>query len=208
MHHGGTRGYRNHPQLEQFLAQPAPESDISSYLVAVCEEASCRGYRFDRIRVSGIGITPSAMRVTDSQLRFEPLRLRDKLNSRAPAVFLALGLVEFSDPHPPIRRGGGTCCGLGAAQAISLIQRVLQFRRILFFLTSSNQVAAIMRNWRTWGTLLQSSHRESAYNSRAEGNFRRRARRPYLPGVCREVGESMPFRDPRRCACNRMMVVR
>ena len=45
---GQTRGYRHHPQLRRFQAQAAPLAAIDAYLLAVHQEASARGYNFDR----------------------------------------------------------------------------------------------------------------------------------------------------------------
>lgn len=46
-----TKGYRRHPQLERFRAQPDPLAAVGAYLRAVAEEASNRGYSFDRSRI-------------------------------------------------------------------------------------------------------------------------------------------------------------
>ena len=48
---GRTRGYRSHPQLERFRAQADPLVSVGAYLEALAEEASTRGYRFDRSRI-------------------------------------------------------------------------------------------------------------------------------------------------------------
>lgn len=43
-----TRGYRRHPQLERFRAEPDPVAAIAAYLRCVHDEAVARGYAFDR----------------------------------------------------------------------------------------------------------------------------------------------------------------
>lgn len=48
---GGTQGYRNHPQLERFRAQPDPLAAVGAYLGGVAAEARGRGYRFDVARI-------------------------------------------------------------------------------------------------------------------------------------------------------------
>ncbi|GMA24007.1 hypothetical protein GCM10025864_17660 [Luteimicrobium album] len=48
---GRTTGYRNHPQLERFRAADDPLRTVGAYLAAVADEASARGYRFDRARI-------------------------------------------------------------------------------------------------------------------------------------------------------------
>ncbi|MCY4528766.1 MAG: pyrimidine dimer DNA glycosylase/endonuclease V [Chloroflexi bacterium] len=55
-----TRGYRNHPQLERFHAHPTPDRAIASYLHAVCEEATRRGYNIDRnwVHLPQLEVTP------------------------------------------------------------------------------------------------------------------------------------------------------
>lgn len=49
---GRTRGYRSHPQLERFRAQPSPPDAVGSYLEVLAEEATARGYRFDLSRIN------------------------------------------------------------------------------------------------------------------------------------------------------------
>ena len=97
---GSTRGYRNHPQLERFRAHPAPDNTISSYLHVVCDEATQRGYDFDRSRIhlSERGTTP--IEVTEGQLRYELTHLTDKLKRRAPAALERLQRIAVPDPHP------------------------------------------------------------------------------------------------------------
>src|SRR6476469_5884183 len=51
---GETRGYKHHPQLERFRAHSAPLSAINAYLGAVYEEASARGYSFDRTKIGPV----------------------------------------------------------------------------------------------------------------------------------------------------------
>lgn len=48
---GRTKGYRNHPQLDRFRAQPEPLDAVGAYLSAVADEARARGYRFDASRI-------------------------------------------------------------------------------------------------------------------------------------------------------------
>ncbi|MFC5296396.1 MAG: pyrimidine dimer DNA glycosylase/endonuclease V [Brachybacterium tyrofermentans] len=48
---GRTTGYRAHPQLERFRAQDDPLAAVGIYLEAIAEEATERGYRFDRTRI-------------------------------------------------------------------------------------------------------------------------------------------------------------
>lgn len=99
---GSTRGYRNHPQIERFRVHTAPDNAISSYLHAVCDEATQRGYNFDRtrIRLSERGTTP--IEVTEGQLRYEFTHLTAKLERRAPAALERLEGITVPDPHPSL----------------------------------------------------------------------------------------------------------
>lgn len=104
---GRTRGYRHHPQLARFQAQPSPVGLIAQYLRNVCEEAAERGYRFDarkidRSRFSGrIG-------VTRGQLDYEWDHLLRKLDARDPRWRSRWRDVELPHPHPIFRvRSGG-----------------------------------------------------------------------------------------------------
>ena len=83
---GLTRGYRHHPQLLRFQTHVAPRSAISSYLAAVCDEASLREYSFDS---SKVGPSRSQVRIstTTGQIDYEWQHLLRKLRTRSPAVY-------------------------------------------------------------------------------------------------------------------------
>ena len=49
--HEQTRGYRNHPQLDRFRAHPHPLHAIDAYLAVVQDDATARGYNFDRSKL-------------------------------------------------------------------------------------------------------------------------------------------------------------
>ena len=99
---GETRGYRNHPQLQRFRAQPSPVSAIAAYLLAVHAEAIERGYRFDAGKIAPGGTTP-LIDVPQGQLDFEWRHLVAKLEARAPAWREALGTPDPLAPHPLFR---------------------------------------------------------------------------------------------------------
>ncbi|QNN45197.1 DNA lyase [Thermomonas brevis] len=83
--HEQTRGYRMHPQLDRFKAHPQPKRAIDAYLAAVQEEATARGYRFDRGKLGRIHrVAPIA--VTRGQLDHEWTHLLRKLEVRNPAL--------------------------------------------------------------------------------------------------------------------------
>lgn len=80
---GRTRGYLNHPQLERFRAQPEPLPALDAYLSAVVDEATSRGYRYDRSKLGPVqALAP--IEVTEGQLAFECQHLMAKLARRSP----------------------------------------------------------------------------------------------------------------------------
>lgn len=83
---GETRGYRHHPQLERFKAHPFPLKAIDAYLAVVQEEATARGYSFDRSKIDHVStITPIA--VASGQVMYEWNHLLEKLSIRKPALY-------------------------------------------------------------------------------------------------------------------------
>ncbi|MBK9161723.1 MAG: DNA lyase [Nitrosomonadales bacterium] len=103
---GETRGYRHHPQLQRFRTHPEPLAAIASYLRAVQQEASCRGYRFDADKI-GPETTRRRIAVTQGQVEYELRHLRSKLAVRDVA---ALGRLQQCGPaqlHPLFRGVAG-----------------------------------------------------------------------------------------------------
>jgi hypothetical protein len=96
---GATGGYRHHPQLARFRAQPAPLAAIGTYLVAVAAEADRRGYRFDARKI-GAGRVTEPIAETDGQLCYEWYHLRQKLQQRQPALYQLWQDVATPAPHP------------------------------------------------------------------------------------------------------------
>ncbi len=97
---GGTRGYTRHPQLERFRAEPDPLAAIGDYLAAVADEASARGYRFDRSKVHRRGDPSRRIDVTSGQLELEWWHLRQRLSLRSPEYAERWSGIERPDPHP------------------------------------------------------------------------------------------------------------
>ncbi len=94
---GETKGYRNHPQLVRFRAQPDPVASIGAYLRGIHTEAVARGYNFDASKI--ISQAPAGLiEVTEGQLAFETGHLRAKLLVRDPARVAQL--PEVPEPHP------------------------------------------------------------------------------------------------------------
>ena len=99
---GRTRGYRHHPQLARFKAQPNPVAAIAGYLQAIHNEAARRGYHFDRRK---IGVRRSRARIieTRGQLRYEWRHLRRKLKQRDPSAYAQARRLKLPEPHPLFR---------------------------------------------------------------------------------------------------------
>ena len=96
---GGTRGYRNHPQLMRFQETSDPRSAIATYLHEVLKEAVRRGYRFDVTKV-GRGRIRKNLSVASGQLEFELAHLRKKLWRRDRSRYLLLKGFLLPAPHP------------------------------------------------------------------------------------------------------------
>lgn len=99
---GGTKGYRHHPQLSRFRAQPDPPGAIAAYLAGLADEAQCRGYHFDTAKISRQKIT-GQIPETAGQLLHEWLHLQAKLRVRAPQAARQFGVVPMPEPHPLFR---------------------------------------------------------------------------------------------------------
>jgi hypothetical protein len=80
---GNTKGYVNHPQLVRFRQSKDPLKAINSYLEAVLEEATKRGYVFDITKIE-TGHTCPQIAVNDGQIAHEVKHLKSKLQIRDP----------------------------------------------------------------------------------------------------------------------------
>lgn len=96
---GTTKGYRNHPQLNRFRAQVDPVKMMDTYLLAVLEEATLRGYKFKREKI-GSRFSEHKIAVTDRQLRYEISQLKKKLRARNPKKYDEIASVTDPEPHP------------------------------------------------------------------------------------------------------------
>jgi len=107
---GRTRGYTRHPQLERFKNQPGPVRRMVNYLQVVQEEATRRGYEFDRSRLARGGpVKPIA--VTAGQLEFEWQHLAAKLERRDRKWLEGLEVAGLPCPHPGFRVVSGGIAG-------------------------------------------------------------------------------------------------
>lgn len=103
---GRTRGYRNHPQLQRFNAQPSPLEVIGAYLQEIHAEASARGYNFDPGKIaSAKGCVP--IPATRGQVEFERRHLLAKLKKRSPDDYQGLISLQSLEPHPLFKLRAG-----------------------------------------------------------------------------------------------------
>ncbi len=99
---GRTNGYRHHPQLQRFRAQPSPLGAIAEYLRGVHAEAVTRGYAFAVRKISPARAT-GVIAVTRGQLMHEWSHLMAKLAVRAPESRGRLAHVRRPRSHPSFR---------------------------------------------------------------------------------------------------------
>jgi hypothetical protein len=99
---GGTKGYRNHPQLLRFRATANPRSAISTFLGELAAEAERRGYKFDASKIAKLR-PAQKIPETRGQLDYEWQHLKRKLKVRAPAVARQFRGLDFPDSHPLFR---------------------------------------------------------------------------------------------------------
>ena len=96
---GKTRGYLHHPQLERFKTHSQPRLAINAYLASVHDEATTRGYAFDRSKLGSVqAVQPIA--VNSGQLTFEWMHLQQKLAVRNPALLSQWSDVVIPACHP------------------------------------------------------------------------------------------------------------
>ena len=103
---GLTEGYRHHPQLARFSTHQFPCAAISAYLGAIHEEATLRGYSFDRSKVGRLRKVEH-IRVTRGQLEFEWEHLLAKVAKRSPGHYRTLRIVRTPRCHPLVRLRAG-----------------------------------------------------------------------------------------------------
>ncbi|MBC8094345.1 MAG: DNA lyase [Akkermansiaceae bacterium] len=96
---GATRGYKHHPQLARFRAQPNPISAIAAYLRAVWQEAARREYNFDGSKI-GTQRAKVVMLETSGQLLYEWQHLKAKLKRRDAKRFAVCSIIPKPKPHP------------------------------------------------------------------------------------------------------------
>src|SRR4051812_37797529 len=90
---GETKGYKNHPQLKRFKSSADPVGAIASYLRFLHEEATRRGYRFDREKIESADFT-GEIQATRGQLLYEWKHLKEKLKTRDAKKYGEIKSVE------------------------------------------------------------------------------------------------------------------
>jgi len=96
---GDTRGYRNHPQLERFTATKRPLCNIATYLSAIHEESAHRNFKFDASKI-GPGFTTRRLSVTQGQIEYELVHLKQKLATRDEKFLKQLNAIKNPESHP------------------------------------------------------------------------------------------------------------
>jgi hypothetical protein len=99
---GKTKGYRHHPQLIRFQAHAKPVAAVGTFLRAVHEEATRRGYKFDGSKIARFQTTVR-LDETDGQLLYEWKHLQRKLKHRAPKFLATHKQISVPEPHPIFR---------------------------------------------------------------------------------------------------------
>ncbi len=99
---GATKGYRHHPQLARFQAQPEPLAAIATFLAGIAEEAQLRGYHFDVSRISPRRLDKQIPE-TRGQLLYEWAHLTAKLQVRAPELARQFQSIRMPEAHPLFR---------------------------------------------------------------------------------------------------------
>lgn len=99
---GRTVGYRRHPQLERFRAEPRPVESLNRYLEGVFAESRRRGFEFDAGKLGRAG-PATRIRESAGQLGFEWAHLLAKVRLRDPERHARLLQVRLPLPHPLFR---------------------------------------------------------------------------------------------------------
>jgi len=99
---GETKGYRNHPQLERFKGHADSVWLIDSYLLAIYEEATKRGFAFNREKI-GPRFADREIIVTNGQLEYEMRLLKNKLEKRDKEQYERVMKEIVPQPHPIFR---------------------------------------------------------------------------------------------------------
>lgn len=93
---GNTKGYKNHPQLSRFKSVEKPIEAINQYLAEIWDEATRRGYNFDRNKID-FDFKKIKIEVTTGQMQYEFNHLLKKLEQRDPKQFKQFENLKMVD---------------------------------------------------------------------------------------------------------------
>jgi hypothetical protein len=96
---GKTTGYINHSQLNRFKQAKNPIECINQYLSYVYEDATLRGYNFNKDKIDW-GYNPTKLKLTSGQLNYEATHLLGKLKIRDTKRYRELYIETEIKPHP------------------------------------------------------------------------------------------------------------
>ena len=96
---GKTKGYTHHPQLIRFQKLSDPIAGVATYLAAIHEEATKRGYHFDGSKIAKARLKEKIPE-TKGQLLYEWEHLQKKLKLRNPVWHEANKKVLVPTAHP------------------------------------------------------------------------------------------------------------
>ena len=96
LHVYSLQGYKNHPQLNRFKAEDNPLEAINQYLAEVWDEATRRGYNFDRNKID-FDFQKIKIDVTLGQLQYEFNHLLKKLEQRDPERYKQFEKLKMVD---------------------------------------------------------------------------------------------------------------
>jgi hypothetical protein len=96
---GKTKGYKNHPQLDRFKQSLHPLHAINQYLMVVFDEATKRGYEFNREKINWES-QPCQLTVTDGQVQYETKHLQKKLKERDVKKYTENKILQQLEVHP------------------------------------------------------------------------------------------------------------
>jgi hypothetical protein len=103
---GLTKGYKHHPQLDRFKHSKNPPQLIATYLWAIHDEATKRGYTFDSTKI-GKPRSRHKLTVTSGQVQYEFEHLLRKLKQRNPPLYHLHKDVTTPALHPMFKRVRG-----------------------------------------------------------------------------------------------------
>lgn len=103
---GKTKGYKNHPQLNRFKTCKDPVSAIDQYLLSVFDEASARGYSFNKKKIDPIK-KRTTIPVKAGQIKFERQHLEKKLKVRDAKKLSEMKKTRTIKLHPIFKKVNG-----------------------------------------------------------------------------------------------------